>query len=314
VHDACGNVISAPAPTVGGTWTPGSCSGTITYTYTYSNCPGYAYVWVYTYTVQCQQVELKVFLEGPYNTTSNLMNNTLNDLHLLPGQDKMLSGNFSIMNFAPFTPFGQPYTGAPWNYSGAPNNTGMNYGDPSAPGAPAGVIPYPATVVDWILVTVRKDGITPDKNIWTCAGWVHEDGTVTFPDNCGSIPYVANSNYNILVQHRNHLGVLTPSAVTSSCAGTLLINWDFTLANSYEPTFRTGQKQVETGVWAMLNANGEQVTSIAAINSADRTAWKLTQGALGYIKGDFDLDAVSNSSDETEWKVNQNKTSGVIFY
>jgi hypothetical protein len=122
------------------------------------------------------------------------------------------------------------------------------------------------------------------------------------------------STYNIVVQHRNHLGVMTPSAVASTCTGTLIINWNFTLANSYAPTFRTGQKEVEPGVWAMLNANGDQATSIAAINSADRTAWKLNQGQLGYLKGDFDMSAVANSFDETEWKVNQNKTSGIIFY
>src|SRR5690606_33267622 len=154
----------APTPDVGGTWTPGNCSGTITYTYTYSSCPGLSYVWVYTYTVECQQVQVKVWLEGPYNTTTDLMENTLNDYHVLPGQDKMLSGIPTIQNFAPYTPFGQPYHTAPWNYNG---NTGMNFGDPSSPGAPVGVVPYPETVVDWVLVTVREDGILPADNVWT---------------------------------------------------------------------------------------------------------------------------------------------------
>lgn len=309
VVDACGNIIPAPAPVVGGSYI-GGCDGTITYTYTYTNCPGVQFIWTYTYTVECFPITLKVFLEGPYQASGDSMKPELNYHHVLPGQDKLLSPSLSIQVGAPFTPFGQPYSIPPWSYNG---NTGLNFGDPSAPGAPMGVIPYPADVVDWILVTVREDGILPADNIWTCAGWVHTDGEVTFPETCGALNFDIMLDYYILVQHRNHLGVLSPSGADMLCGG-VIIDWDFTAENSYEPFIRYGQKEVEPGIWAMHAGNGDQLANIASINSQDRTTWRILQNALGYSVGDYNMDVSTNSADETVWKNNQNRASGIIFY
>ncbi len=309
VVDACGDVIPAPAPVSGGNYS-GGCDGTITYTYTYSNCPGTEFIWVYTYTVECSSVALKVLLEGPYDPLSNTMLPDLNINHLLPGQNKLLSPNPSVQLYGLYTPFGQPYAIAPWNFSG---NTGLQFGDASSPGAPMVVIPYPADVVDWILVTVRENGILPPDNIWTCAGWVHMDGEVSFPESCGPISFDIMDDYFIIVQHRNHLGILSPTAVDMPCGGSV-IEWDFTVANSYETFPRTGQKEIEPGIWVMVAANGEQIASLPAIASQDRTAWVNLQNVLGYTVGDYNMNVSANSQDETIWKSNQNKTSGVIFY
>ncbi len=189
----------------------------------------------------------------------------------------------------------------------------MNFGDPSAPGAPMGVMPYPTDVVDWILVTVRKNGLLPADNIWTCAGWVHTDGQVTFPEACGPLNPLPADDYYILVQHRNHLGVMSPSAADTLCGGTQL-TWDFTATNSYQPIFRFGQKEIEPGIWVMYAANGEQVNNIAGIDSQDRTRWRILQNVIGYSLGDYNMNITTSSEDETVWKFNQNKTSGIIFY
>lgn len=309
IVDACGNVIPAPVPVVGGTYA-GGCDGTITYTYTYSNCPGVEYVWTFTYTVDCYPITLRVFLEAPYQISGDSMTPHLNYHHVLPGQDKLLSPSLSIQLGAPFTPFGQPYNTTPWSYNG---NSGMGFGDPSAPGAPMGVVPYPPDVVDWLLVSVREDSIYPSDNIWTCAGWVHTDGEVTFPETCAPLTFNPMLDYFILVQHRNHLGVLSPSAADMLCGG-IIIDWDFTADNSYEPVFRYGQKEIEPGVWVMHAANGDQLSFIAAINSQDRTTWRILQNVLGYSVGDYNMDVSTNSADETIWKNNQNRSSGIIFY
>ncbi len=309
IVDACGNIIPAPAPVVGGTYA-GGCNGTITFTYTYTNCPGVQYIWTYTYTVECFPITLRVFLEGPYQMTGDSMFPELNYHHVLPGQDKLLSPSISIQLGAAFTPFGQPYNMAPWNYNG---NTGLNFGDPSSPGAPMGVMPYPPDVIDWVLVTVREDSITPGANIWTCAGWVHTDGEVTFPEACASPSFDPMLDYFILVQHRNHLGVLSPAGADMLCGG-IIIDWDFTVDNSYEPVFRYGQKEIEPGIWAMHAANGDQLVFIAAINSQDRTTWRILQNVLGYSIGDYNMNVSTNSADETVWKNNQNRSSGIIFY
>jgi hypothetical protein len=64
----------------------------------------------------------------------------------------------------------------------------------------------------------------------------------------------------------------------------------------------------------MYAANGEQIVSIAAINSPDRTIWKTFQGVSGYNPGDYNMNGSTNPVDESVWKNNQNRTSGVIFY
>ncbi len=308
IIDACGQTLVPIGPVVSPNL---GCGTTRTYTWTYIDCSGNIQDYVYTYTIDCFPLKLKVMLEGPFNTGTSMMNPTLNVNHVLPGQDKTLSPNMSVQLLAPYTPFGQPYNIAPWNYSG---NSGAQYGDPSSPGAPPMVTPYPADVVDWVLVTVRKNGILPANNYWSCAGWVHTDGQVTFPDPCGGLVLTPGDNYYVLVQHRTHLGVLSPSVATYSCGG-MIINWDFTTSNSYAPIFRYGQKEVAPGIWAMHAANGEQTTSIAAISSSDRTTWRAFQNTYGYSIGDYNMSAFTESAgDETLWKINQNRTSGIIFY
>jgi hypothetical protein len=174
-------------------------------------------------------------------------------------------------------------------------------------------MPYPASVVDWVLVTVRTDTL-PDSDIWACAGWVHQDGTVTFPDTCPYPTIDVNQDYYILVQHRNHLGIMSPNFVNIECDGAY-IEWDFTTQDSYKPlAFRVGQKEIEPGVWVMYAANGNQTTSITAINSTDHTVWKTLQGLLGYYPSDYNLNVTTNSADESVWKINQNRTTAVIFY
>jgi len=295
ILDGCGVTLTPTGPVIGGTNT-GGCSGTITYSYTYLNCEGMEYVWMYTYNVSCASIQLKVWLEGAYSVTGDSMSTKLNTDGKLPGQ---------IPGFLiPPTPAGQPYTGAPWNYSG---NLGTQYGDGG------GMTPYPVDVVDWVLVIVRKNGRLPVHNVWTCAGWVHKNGEVTFPENCPPPAFTVADSFFILVQHRHHLGVLSPLEVDMPC-GTAILEWDFRTANSYQPPFRFGQKLVEPGVWAMFTGNGEQISSIAAINSFDRTLWKVWQGYNGYSPGDFIMNGLTDSFDETAWKNNQNRTSGIVFY
>jgi hypothetical protein len=142
---------------------------------------------------------------------------------------------------------------------------------------------------------------------------VHTDGSVSFPESCPLPALDMMEDYYILVQHRNHLGVMTPDVADFECGATIL-SWDFTTSNSYQPIFRFGQIQVETGIWAMHAANSEQLGSIAAINSLDRTQWKTDQNKLGYYRGDHNMNVSTNSLDETIWKNNQNKTSGIMFY
>ncbi|MBK8832282.1 MAG: hypothetical protein IPN60_15780 [Saprospiraceae bacterium] len=237
VVDACGNIIPAPAPVVGGSYI-GGCDGTITYTYTYTNCPGVQFIWTYTYTVECFPITLKVFLEGPYQASGDSMKPELNYHHVLPGQDKLLSPSLSIQVGAPFTLLDNPTICLPGIIAAIPDwvsrsiGTWCTHGRHSISNRCGRLDPRDC----------KEDGILPADNIWTCAGWVHTDGEVTFPETCGALTFDIMLDYYILVQHRNHLGVLSPSGADMLCGG-VTIDWDFTVANSYEPAIRYGQKK-----------------------------------------------------------------------
>ncbi|KAA6325089.1 hypothetical protein EZS27_025658, partial [termite gut metagenome] len=311
IIDGCGRTVSPELFSTNAIPDPAECGGEVVWTFEYIACDGntVAY-WTHTYLIECVELNVRVYLEGPF-VSGGSMTTDLNVNHLLPGQDKLLSPNFTVQLFATWTPFGQPYDAAPWNYS---DNLGMQFGDASSPMATGSETPYPADVVDWVLVTVREGGILPANNIWRCAGWLMSNGDITFPEDCGCLTVLPSEDYYVMIEHRNHLGVLSDGPVTK-INGTESLQWDFTTQDSYRPyVFRDGQKEVETGVWAMYAGNGNQDPGVAAINSADQTVWKTDQNGINYLFGDFNLNVVANSGDETVWKNNQNATSAIIFY
>ncbi len=224
---------------------------------------------------------------------------------MLPGQNNQLAGLPTAVQFATTTPAGHPYGVAPWSFTAT---DGTAYGDF------AGQTAYPGHVVDWVLVTVRAGSRTPDADVWTGAGWLHENGEVTFPEGsfANDVTLDAGETYYIVIEHRNHLPVLATATVQGSGAG-LYLEHDFTVADSYAPLFRFGQKEVVAGVFAMFAGNADQASSRASINSSDRTAWRVNQTQVGYYPGNFNLNLITNSEDETIWKLNQNTTTGIVF-
>ncbi len=308
IVDVCGNVLAPSVPVVGGTYQTGDCTGIITYTYTYMDCTNTSFDWTFTYNLECQKINIKGLVEGAYEPEGDTLRTDYNNLHLLPGQDKLLSGNLSVIIAAPFTPFGHPYQEAPWNYTG---NLGDTFGEQSSPDAPANVVEYPGHVFDWILVTIRENGIEVADNIFQCAGWLHKDGEISFPETCpDDFNINTSSEYYVVLEHRNHLAVMDTATVMD---GGAYIDIDFSLEDSYAPIFRQGQIEIETGIFGMYGANTDQVLSRVSINSVDRTNWKIDQNKIGYYKGDVNQNVSTNSEDETKWKQNQNTTSGIKF-
>jgi hypothetical protein len=230
--------------------------------------------------------DLKVLLEGTYQTATGLMQNTLNQRGLLPGQTPI--GPFAIA-----TPKGQPFKGLPWNYAGTEGDT---------------ITTYPATVVDWVLISLRTDS-TSSTSAFRMAGWLHKDGHVSFITPCFDIP---NGSYFVLVEHRNHVGVLSPTKVTAINS---LITQDFTTNDSYirinPPS--TGQKLKGTK-WVMMSGDGKKDTPTTNydVNFNDAQLWKLQSGIFDqYLYGDYNMDADINFSDSFLWKLNSGKYSGV---
>ena len=223
-----------------------------------------------------------------------MMTNWLNYYHLLPGQDPTQSPDGLAALLGVPTPAGQPYSIAPWNHFGT---EGDGYGDPATnPGS----IPYPATVTDWVLVSVRTNVMVAGTTIWKCAGMVHQDGHVEFPPECPCLNLPSDSVY-ILVEHRNHLAVMSKASAPSATS----VGFDFRNNDSWKLNIGSPQEVTQKfigGKYVMYAANGQQVSGRTDIVSSDNTIW-ITQNSsvYRYLAGDHSLNADVNSGDRTYW-------------
>jgi len=215
-------------------------------------------------------VQLKAFLEGTYSAGTGLMGKNLNTGGYIPAT--------------------QPYTGTPWNYAGTES---------------LGAIPTDMT--DWVLVSAA----TYNGSAWTIverkAAVLKQDGTIV--DASGSTTGVTFStltsggNYYFVVRHRNHLSVVTPSAISVPNAT------PYNFGTAQQTFGAINQEKQINGTnpkFCMIAGNGN-VNDL--INSLDFIAWKspFTAGApatQGYKAGDYDLSGLINSLDFVKWKAN----------
>ncbi|MCP5064585.1 MAG: hypothetical protein GY936_19280 [Ignavibacteriae bacterium] len=120
-------------------------------------------------------VDLKVFLEGPYN---NPIMNT---------------------DIQPNVPKFHPYNTAPWNYAGTESAT------------------ITTDIVDWVLVELRT-GSTPATAttvVGRKAALLKNDGTIVDSDGITNVNFnLASGNYYIVIYHRNHLPVMSATAIS----------------------------------------------------------------------------------------------------
>jgi parallel beta-helix repeat protein len=216
-------------------------------------------------------VDVKVYLQGAFNGT---------------GQDTTLRHNTLL-------PLLQPYNAVPWNYAGTENV------DPSQ-GIPAGA-------VDWMLVELRTGTAANTAFAWR-AGWMMTDGAIKGTAGISPIgfPGLDPGNYYVVIRHRNHLAIMSATALPISSASA---NYDFT----------TGQGQafgsnpmVQVGsVFCLIAGNGN---GDATVNAVDRNSiWRVQNGNInGYYSGDFNLNGIVNAVDRnTYWRVNNGLLSQV---
>jgi hypothetical protein len=148
--------------------------------------------------------DLKAFLQGPY--TSGVMTTSL-----------------ATQGIVPLT---QPYSVAPWSYSGTES-----------------VASIPSGVVDWVLVELRT-GTAAASKVATRAAFVKSNGAIVDLDGTSTVgfPDLAAGSYYIVVRHRNHLALMSAGSVALSITSPL---FDFT----------TGLEKVYGGDAALLATN-----------------------------------------------------------
>jgi len=264
-------------------------------------------------TTGCFIIDAFVYLEGALIVAGGTnygseMRTDLNIIGILPGQ----SYADPIMGTINYTPAGQPYNIAPWNYTGTEGTLFDSGGNPAN-----GKAGYPSSVVDWVLVSLRDKADATAITLCKAAALLHNDGHIEFVGGGFSCCELDPENkYYLVVEHRNHLIIMSDALPV--VGGKIIC--DFRTQQSYidpiwGPDFFAGQKPVTLGRYAMYAGNGDQIMDSASdtdITSDDRTWWESFNGKPGkYLSGDYDLNADCTMDDRSVWEKNNGNFTSV---
>lgn len=212
------------------------------------------------------QLDLKVFLQGPYNGTT---------------MDHQLISNI---------PLSQPYSSPPWNYNGTETVNELPDAD----------------IVDWLLIEFRDastaDSATSLTTISRQAAFLLSDGSIVGLDGISKLEFynTINKAIYIVVRHRNHIGILSAFSVE---AVNQFLTYDFTVDGSQVYNGPLGFTELSPGNWGMVAGDGNQDQQI---NETDKDVWKQQAGNNGYLPADFNLDNQINNIDKNGyWLLNK---------
>lgn len=221
------------------------------------------------------EVNIQVFLEGPFNGTS--MNTFLNTMVVLPHL--------------------QPYNIAPWNYDGQES---------------VSAIPN-LNVVDWVFVELRetsRDSLTAtsDKTVGRRAAFLLNDGHIVDLDGSSNLtfPIPAYVDLYAVVYHRNHLGVMSASPLNKN--GNV---YDYNFSTSFNAAFGglAGYKEIATGLFGMVAGDADRD---GMVSENDKLFWNSQSGKAAYLSADFNLNAQTDNEDKNEVYVNNLGTGSQI--
>jgi hypothetical protein len=188
-----------------------------------------------------------------------------------------------------YIPSSQPYGDAPWNHNGIEN-----------------VTPIPAGSVDWILTEIRT-GTASSTIVATRAAFIMSDGSIADLDGSSQLhfPGIVPGNYYIVLHHRNHLSVMSASAVTLSGGSSTLYDFSTGSGQFYGTA---GAIDLGSGVWGMYGGEGNY-SGIVTI--ADRNAAIAERDAVGYNDRDYNLSGIVTISDANLSLTNRDAASQV---
>ena len=152
-------------------------------------------------------------------------------------------------------------------------------------------------IVDWVLLELRS-AVDPATLIATRCALVQRDGDVVDKDGLSPVVFLAGpGNYHVVVRHRNHLGVMTATAVAMSGSPLAL-----DLTTSSTATFGTEARKTVNGraaLWAgnvlrdgTLRYSGESNDRDPILQAIGGSVPTNTS-ALGYYPEDVNMDGVT---------------------
>ncbi len=216
-------------------------------------------------------LQLRAFLQGPY-IGGGFMRTDLRTENLLPTS--------------------QPFAGAPWNYAGTESVATLN--------------DIPVNAVDWILVELRD--ATAQTIIEQHAAFLLDNGDIVSVDgstNGIAICAPANEVYNVILRHRNHLGIMTATPLSLSNQ----TSYDFSTALSQaDATGLNHDAMIDLGgIFTMVagDFNGE-----GTILANDFNLYQVQSSEVNeYVEGDVNLDSVVTVADFNLYQPNAAKSA-----
>jgi peptidoglycan/xylan/chitin deacetylase (PgdA/CDA1 family) len=213
-------------------------------------------------------LNLKVFLEGPYSG-SGLMSTTLNTNNLIP-----LSSN-------------KAYPAAVYGYYTVSNLTSIPSSD----------------IVDWVLVELRT-GTGSETTIERQVAFLKRDGTIVDTDGSSPVAFtgLSEGDYYVVVRHRNHLAIMTSSAIRLSSNSAL---YDFTTFQSQAYTTSTDPMiDLGGGVFGMFSGDTNDSGIITAADKSTVNSFNLNSG---YYNADTNFSGIVTAADKTNINSNNLK-------
>jgi hypothetical protein len=212
------------------------------------------------------EVDLKVFLEGPYI-----------------GGGMMAPGAILLDSLPTKQPFGNP------EYAG----TVLEHQSTDAvPG-------FPSDIVDWVELELRT-GNDPETAVAKRPALLLTDGSVVDFDGMSPVRFlgVDSVRYKVVVRHRNHGDVISANKIgTSDGIG----SWDFT--TGMDKAYGNNPMKQIGSVFVMF---GGDMNIDAMVTASDFNSWlaETKAASAGYLSADIDLDGQVTASDFNIWLEN----------
>jgi len=234
------------------------------------------------WTYPSRFIDITMYIEGPFQSSTNKMNLGLNSI--LPLDQ----------------PFDTPPLSNPspdWYYTGTES---------------VGTIPNPF-IVDWVLVQLRDapnvTSATPETAIFTQAAFITNTGQIVGLDGSSPLTFSGTNTNNLyaVVWTRNHLGLISANALVD-VGGTF--TYDFSSAAGQALGGTAAQHQLSTSpvIWGAIPGDSN-ASGLVAIG--DKTnVWWLLVGDFGYLESDFNFDGQTDNVDKNDfWFPNMGSSS-----
>ncbi len=224
-------------------------------------------------------LDVRLLLEGPYQSGSGLMTDQLRASNLLP-------------TLEPYTSLGY-----------------QHYGEGGGELALPGVFDSIGTnaIVDWIFLELR-DSSDITQAVATRAALLQADGNIVDMDGVSPVIFdgIGDGEFYVVVRHRNHLDIMT--ATMHSLTENTAFQYDFTSGLAYGSPNYPAQKDLGSGVFALYECDFNQS---GIIDASDRSiAWNY-RNQTGYLLPDSNFDGVCNAAERSQSWNNRNLISQV---